>query len=104
MSHWRRINHSVSLAVIVTALSFFFVEHGGLLLLIPGFIFEGLLGFVIIIDPEEILLTEHAWGGNVVVYSALFYVLSWLFIGINEQIQKSRSTAAKSNAVQPTAS
>ena len=63
-----------------------------------------LLGFVIIIDPEEILLTERAWGGSVVVYSGLFYVLSWLATGVREEIRKSRSGGAKSNnAMQPTA-
>ena len=97
MSHWRRINYSVSLAVLVTALSLFFVERSSSSFLFPGFFVEVLLGFIIIIDPEEILLTEHAWGGNVVVYSALFYVLSWVFIGVSEQIQKSRRTGAKSN-------
>jgi hypothetical protein len=70
----------------------------------PGLFFEVLLGFVIIIDPEEILLTERAWGGSVVVYSGLFYVLSWLATGLREEIRKSRSGGAKSNnAMQPTA-
>ena len=97
MSHWRRIHYSISLALMVTALSWLLFEHGGLLFLIPGFFLEVFLGFVIIIDPEEILLTERAWGGNVVVYSGLFYVFSWCLAGAGEQIQESRSTGAKSN-------
>jgi hypothetical protein len=82
VSHWRRITYSVSLAVIVTALSVFFIERGGLLLLFPGFMLEMMFGWIIVADPEVFLLTEHAWGGNVAAYSCLLYVCSWAFIGI----------------------
>ena len=90
MSHWQRIHYAVSIAIIVTALSWFFFAQGGSLFLTPGFFFEVLLGFVIIIDPEEILLTERAWGGSVIVYSVSFYALSWVLSSIRGCMQKLR--------------
>ena len=90
MSHWRRINYSVSLAVMLTSLAWFFFAQGGSLFLTPGFFSEVLLGFVIVIDPEEILLTERAWGGSVVIYSVSFYAFLWGLSGLGWCMQKLR--------------
>lgn len=82
MSHLKRILYCVSFASTITALALFFVDEGGLGLLIPGFFLELWLAIFVFIDPEEILFTSHAWGGNILAYSILSYGLSWLATGI----------------------
>ena len=82
MSHLKRIVYSISLASTITALALFFIDEGGPGLLIPGFVLELWLAIVFFIDPEEILFTSHAWGGNILAYSILSYGLSWLATGI----------------------
>ena len=90
MSHWKRITCSISLAVIVTALSMFFIEGGGQLLIL-GLFLEMLFGWVIVGDPEVFHVTEDAWGGNVAAYSLLTYVFSWVCTGVREAIRAPHS-------------
>ncbi len=76
MGHPKRIIYCVSFAAVLTALVLFFIDEGGQALLIPGFLLELGLAVFVVIDPEEILFTSQAWGGNILVYSIASYGLS----------------------------
>ena len=91
MSHFKRMLYCVSLATAVTASGLFLVDKGGPELLIPGFFLEAWLAMFVFIDPEEILFTSHAWGGNILAYSILSYGVSWLITGIRVAYSEARS-------------
>ena len=79
MSYFKRLTYSITLSIIVTALSSLFYSAGGEVAAVPGIILEGLINVVIV------EITNDAFGGFVnrwIYFSILFYTAILYFVSL----------------------
>ena len=81
MNFWKRLSYSVSLALLVTAMSYLFYSWGGEVLAYPGKVIDVCFNFLVFFVAEEqfpdgINLRVFF---NIAFYSILIYIL--LFLG-----------------------
>jgi hypothetical protein len=81
MSHWRRLNYSISIAVLLTALAGSFFDGVGGFLAIPGILLEMWTNIVILMmSKEEYPFQFNNWMGfSILFYAATIYFVVWLY-------------------------
>ena len=91
MSHFRRINYSVSGAVVLTALATLFYRDGGDFILLPGLMAEMFLDVALML-----VSTKDDWYSvpagtyaalNVAAYSVPVYFWSWAYAKIRDGLR-----------------
>ena len=92
MSRWKRINYSLGLAILLTALAWLFSPGPGEFLAVPGILIEGWVNLLILmVSREEYPFQFDNW----VSFSILLYTVSIYFgLSLYLAIRSERATAA----------
>jgi hypothetical protein len=96
MGHRRRLSYSLSIGVIVTALSYLFQHLGnsflddvGEGLAVPGYMGEIILYALTFSDEYDLPVWPDVWVVfNFLFYALIAYVLSWVITGAGEMAGK----------------
>ena len=96
MGHWRRLSYSLSIGVMVTALSYLFQHLGnsfldcvGESLAVPGYMGAIILYVLTFSDEYDLPVGPDIWVVfNFLFYAVITYALSWVITGAGEIVGK----------------
>ena len=96
MGHWRRLSYSLSIGVMVTALSYLFqhlgssfLDYVGEHLAGPGYMGAIILYALTFSDEYDLPVVPDIWVVfNFIFYASITYALSWVITGASEMVGK----------------